>query len=1196
MKLNSKLFLVFALWLLAPLFAIAQQYSVSYDETEIEQVIFDLRKKTGYDFIYQKQIIENVPPVTGTFNNMTLVQLLDRIIYTHARLDYEIVDKSVILSPLKEDAAYFKKIVSGMVEDEAGEPLASAVVSLEGTETYAVADVDGQFVITVEGKAPVLKVTFIGMKDYIVRVDPKNETSFFLIKMESDATLLEEVLVTGFQNIKRESATGSYQTITSKDMDNRHSTSIVSDLEGRIPGMMSYNNGISEDGEAGLTIRGTGSFQARTNPLVVVDGLPIEGSIETVNPYDIESIVVLKDASAAAIYGARASNGVIVITTKQAQDSKVTIDFSSDITISEKNDYSNFRWVNAAELIELEKYNYDYVLGLGETSSAFTSLLDRYETNRHAMSQVSRLLVANYRGEISTDQMNGILDEWSKNDYRKEWQDAAERNSIIQQYNLAVRSKGKYLASSLVVNYKGDNNGMVNEYDRALAINYKGDLTLNKWLNFNFGVNIINEKSKEHLSSSWNGINSFMPYQSMFNADGSRAGMEADVWLGEESLSNPEYGLKSISYNLLDELDINFNNTRSTNIRSYIHANVNILPGWSASAKFQYEDINLRSESHYEADSYYMRHLYNSYTLQDWAEDIDPDTFEPVLKPVAVHYIPEGGRLDTYNLQQDYYTFRAQTQYSNTINGKHALDGVAGFEFRESRSRSNTNLLMGYDEQTQTNSNGLLNYGELNDLYGSPNLMGDNYQAYGAPDGSSFTTTDVLHRFYSLYFSGNYTYDSCYSLSASVRLDKTDLFGADPKFRGRPLWSVGMSWNINNESFMRNVEWVNVLKLRASYGLTGNIDSSVSSYLTATIGINGISGDKYASLDTPPNDQLRWEKTESWNAGLDFSIFRNRLMGSLDVYNKYGSDLLTVVDLDPTTGFTQLTINNGEMVNRGVEVQLDGSILQPRKGKGLGINASLSFSYNKNEVTKVNHEPTSGYEALGSYTLHEGYPIHSLFSYRFAGLVADGDLQYFSWKKANGEISTSDINYEDFTVDDVVFSGTLDPKYMVSFSPEVTYAGFTLSAMFTYYGGHYMRARVSDWGTSGDQYGYRIDGGGIPKAYLDYWRNGQDNTEYVANGYPGGYFNVIGVPQYMDANVVPADYFKLRNLTLSYNFPERICNAIGMRGLRIRAQMNNFSSWYLNNVGIDPEAVNPSSGADLIKTPRSYTMSLQFTF
>ena len=418
----------------------------------------------------------------------------------------------------------------------------------------------------------------------------------------------------------------------------------------------------------------------------------------------------------------------------------------------------------------------------------------------------------------------------------------------------------------------------------------------------------------------------------------------------------------------------------------------------------------------------------------------------------------------------------------------------------------------------------------LKELEGQASVLGPNYSLYGALLGDDFATTDELHRFYSLYFTGGYTYDRRYSANFSYRIDKTDLFGADPKFRGRPLWSAGLSWNIHNEDFMSGNEWIDILKLRSSYGLTGNIDQNVCSYLTATIGINEINGNKVASLDTPPNDQLRWEKTTSWNVGLDYSILRNRLFGSIDWYNKKGSDLLTVTDLDPTTGWSQLTINNGEALNRGIEIQATGVILQPVSYRRIGIRASAGFTYNKNKVTKVNHQPTSGAEALSAYTLHEGYPVNSIFSYRFAGMVTEDNMQYFSWKDADGEIHISDINSEEFRVEDAVFSGGLDPKYMASFTPEITYGGFSLSAMFSYYGGHYMRAKVDDWSTEGSVYGYNQLSfiNAVPSSYLNYWRN-EDKTLYPANGYLGG-TNVVGDYRYMDTNVVKADYIKLRNV------------------------------------------------------------------
>jgi Outer membrane receptor for Fe3+-dicitrate len=1056
--------------------------------------------------------------------------------------------------------------------------LPGANIILEGTTTGATTDIDGQFSLLIGGNNPIVRVSFLGYKDEIIRINSQNE-KFFLIQMRKDDQLMEEVVVTGYQNIKRENATGSYQNISSKNMERRYSSTLEENLEGKIPGLLSYNNGLSEDGESSLTIRGSGSFQANTSPLIVVDGLPIEGSIETVNPYDIENITVLKDAAATAIYGARAANGVIVITTKRAKSEKLNIDFSADVTISEKKSYDNYNWASASELIELERYNYNYMRN-AEDQTAFSNLLQYYNNQRYAVSPISRLLVANHLGELSTEELNNQLNMLSQNDYRKEWQDAMERPQILQQYNLALRSKGKVINSSIVLNYKGDNNGVVNENNRSLTFSYRGDIDVAKWLKLTVGTNIISERSKVHLSDSYNGINSFEPYLSMYNEDGSHAGMEADVYLGEESLNNPSYGFKSVTYNLLDELNMNFKKSRHTNIRSYIHANVNITDDWRVSSQFQYEDVYDKSDSYYESDSYYMRNLYNLYTTEDASSG------------TISHNLPDGGRLDTYTSEGGFYTYRAQTDYSKVFKQKHEIQAIAGFEFRESRSKTYNSVLMGYDEQTQTNSNGLMNYGELLDMQGQASALGANYYLYGAPTGEDFSTSDILHRFYSVYFTGNYVYDSRYSASFSYRVDKTDLFGSDPKFRGRPLWSTGLSWNIHNEEFMENTQWIDVLKLRGSYGLTGNIDNSVSSYLTATIDVNEINGQKVATLDTPPNEQLRWEKTTSWNLGLDFSLWRNRLSGSLDGYRQEGSDILTVTDLDPTTGWNQLTINSGEVLNTGVELQLNGQIIKPKNSRDFGFNASMNFAYNKNEVTKVSYQPSSGAEAIRNGILHEGYPVNSLFSYRFAGMVTEDNIQYFSWKSADGQVHKSDINSDEFTVDDIVFSGGLDPKYTGSLIPEITYASFSLSAMFSYFGGHYMRVRTDDWSSEGSELGYSslsmIDA--IPSSYLKYWEN-EDKSLYPANGYLGG-TNIVGDYRYMDTNVVPADYIKLRNIVLAYDFSRQICNKIGVNNLRLRFQVNNVATWVRNDLDIDPEANNPAYGSTLNETPRSYTISL----
>jgi len=1171
---------VFLLLIIAiqALHATAQEptYSVNYEDQPIEAIIKDLTKRTGYEFVYQKSLIENVPNVTLILRDATLQQILNRTLVAQCHIDYKLVKRTIVLRPQTNQRRFIKRTVKGMVIDDQQLPLTGVNVRLRGTNIGTTTDLDGQFSVFVEGNDPVLDFTFMGMLPQEVRAHSVKDGLIF-VEMQPTESLMDEVLVTGYQNIKRENATGAYQLISSKTLEQRYTGDVLSNLEGRVPGLVGYENGMNDGGESSLTIRGVGSFNARTNPLVVVDGLPVEGGLSSVNPYNIENITVLKDAAASSIYGARASNGVIVITTKRAQNERLDIDFSADLTISEKNDYSEMRWASAAQLIELEQKNFQYVK-FSPNQSAFKNVESYYTRNPYSLSPIVRLLMDNYTGALTSDQLNSRLAALAQNDYRRQWQDAWERPQISHQYNLSLRNRGKYVNSSIVLNYRGDNMGVKREHDNMLTFSYRGDMNLTKWLTMEFGANLINDRTKKHISSEWNSITSFAPYLSMYNDDGTPAGMEAATYLGEASLSDTKLGLKSELYYPLEELGRNFARSRETNIRSYVHAKATLLEGWSVGGMFQYEDIYQKTDAYQETESYDMRHLYNLYTATD-----------------GTRYLPDGGVLQTTTSEGAYYTFRAQTDYSHVFDEHHAIEALAGFEYRQSHFKSNHSTMVGYDEDSQTNNMGQMNFGELRDIEGSTSALGSFYQMYGAPGSEGFGTSDVLHRFYSIYANGGYTYDHRYSLSASWRVDKADLFGADPKYRGRPLWSVGAGWNMENEAWMKDVKWVDALKLRASYGLTGNIAQDFSSYLTATIGVNEMNGARVATLNTPPNEQLRWEKTASLNIGADFALFNGRLTGAIDFYRKQGSDLLTTTDLDPTTGWSSLTINNGKLRNTGIEFQLNGEILRPRSRQQIGVNMAASVAFNKNKITSVNHEATSGAEALQSYTLHQGYPTHALFSFDFVGMQTINGIQYFGWRDHEGTPHYTDTNTEEFTPADVIYSGSLDPKVSASLTPELTWNGFTLTAMFAYYGGHHMRARYADWTSDGSQYGYKsltvVDA--VPAAYLDYWTD--ESGQVPANGYPGS-TNVVGNPQYCSANVVPADYMKLRTLILGYNFPRAICRKLSAQALRLRFQINNLCTWVRNDLDIDPEANNPFSGDSSLRSPRSYTMSISANF
>lgn len=1049
----------------------------------------------------------------------------------------------------------------GRLIDSEGEPLIGATVKIAGGSAGTLTDADGNYLLKDVPEGSVLEYSYLGMKTFRRAATAKPVS----IIMENDDYTLDDVMVTGYQTLKRENSTGAFQTVSSKDLDDRYVANLSDHLEGKIAGLVNYDNQ--------LTIRGVGTLKASSSPLVVVDGLPISGTLQDVNPYDIEKVTVLKDAAAAAIYGAKASNGVIVIVTKKATKEKLSVDFNADLTMRNKVDYADLGYCNAAEQLELEQYNFDWITA---RDGALDKLMSNYDARGQLMSPVTKLMIRHYKGEISDSEYNKTMEQWGKNSYRNEWQDLMEHNRLQQHYNLAVRTKGKYLNSSVIVNWKGDNTTQKDQYDNTLSLQYNGLLNVTSWMDMAFGVTLNNNRTKSHATGSYDpcGMTSFAEYQSMRNADGTPARLQAYVGLDEPSLSDPSLELKDEGYIPLNELGTNFTKSRETYTRSFVHLNIHPLPELKLSGMFQYEDVTGRSEKLINGDSYPMRHLYNIFTSG------------------GTHYIPEGGLLDQHSSEGNYYTFRTQATYDKTFADKHAVSAIAGFEFRQTFSRSVQSQLYGYDDQTLTNNTGLMNFKELTTIKSSD--LGKLYSPQYVFISSDVADADeVKHRYESYYFTANYTYDKRYSVSGSYRVDKADLFGADPKFRSRPLWSVGASWNANNEAFMKDVNWLDMLKVRFSYGVTGNINSNYSSYLTARMGVSDVHGEKYATLNTPPNDQLRWEKTRTWNVGVDFALLKHRVTGSVDVYNKKGSDILSNIDLDPTTGWASLYTNNAETENKGLELQLSADILRAKSDDEVGLSVDFTLAYNKNKIVKINHVPTSGWSALKAY--RKGDPINSIYSFMFDHVATDEDgYQQLYWKKANGDVVADDLYNSTFTVDDIKYSGSLDPKLSGSFSPTVTWKRFSLGGIFVFYTGHYFRANAQAWNTSiGTSYG-----NAVPKCYLDYWRSPESEREgKLGNGYMMSQMYVSSYDlQYNDQNVDHADYLKLRSIVLGYSFTDRVCRTLGINAMRLRLQMNNVFTSVRNSLGIDPESVDAFTGSRGTKAPKSYTLSLNVKF
>lgn len=1058
-------------------------------------------------------------------------------------------------------------LVKGAVTDPEGEPLPGATVKIKGTRRAVSADINGQFSIRVDGKNPVLEVSYVGMQPVEIPLTAAGSAHPFTITLKYNTNLMDEVVVTGYQNIKRENATGAFQQISAKDLDTRYTNQLTQNLEGKIAGMVVYNDHIQ--------IRGTGTLNANTTPLIVVDGLPIEGNLENVNPYEVDKVTILKDAAAAAIYGARASNGVIVITTKKGLSEKLQVEFNADFTFHENLDYDDLNLVNASELLALEENNFNWMMG---NADAKTYIEEQWTKSGTLWQPMNKLMMRHHLGEVSDADYNSQLAAWRNNSYSQDWRDNNEHTRFEQRYNVAVRTKGKYLSNNLVVNWSGDNTTRRRAYDNKLSLRYLGDINATEWFSATVGLQLDNKRTKGSYAGQFDRSQrtSFPEYLSVRNPDGTPARLQAYVDLNEPSLSDPNLNMKDEGFVPLNEFGLNTSKYRDTYTRGFVHLNFFPVDGLKLSGMFQYEDFTSKKESLVSGKSYPARHMYNLFTVG------------------GEHLIPEGGIYYEQNSTQSSYSFRTQATYEKTFVEKHAINAVAGIEYRYQHLKGSYQRLYGYDEQTLVHNTGSMNFYDI--MNAGESDLGSLYSLNDIYMGDELGgVSDTEHKYFSYYFTGNYTYDRRYTVSGSYRIDQADLFGADKKFTRRPLWSAGLSWNAHNESFLRDQTWISMLKPRVSYGVTGNINSNYSSYMTASFYGNGIINSPFASLNTPPNDQLRWEKTKTFDVGVDFAFWNFRLNGSIDYYNKAGSDILSLVDTDPTTGWNRLTMNNASTRNRGVELQLNGQILRPSSPDQVGLNIDLTLAYNNNKVTEINHVSTTGWDAIEPDDYKKGRPVNSLYSFRYDGVKYDEDgYGHIYWKNAQGESFDDNLQSSSFRAEDVVFSGALDPKWSGSITPSVTWKNFTLSAMGAFYLGHYFRPNYNKW-----TYSYGTSYGNAPtREYLAFWNaSADDRANMIGNGYIMSRCQLY--PQnvhYADKNVDHADYFKLRNIVLSYLVPQKFCRRFGFSSLRLRAQVNNVATWVRNSEGIDPERVDATTGTWKLGTPRSYTFSINACF
>ncbi len=1102
-----------------------KKVSLNVQAMSLKEVLKEVKKQADVRLVYSDAEIQKGKPITLQFTDLSLEAAMSQILKDQPFVS-EIEGDVIIIKPVKMQmvsAPQERRLVKGTVIDaETGMPLPGANVFDAKRQKGTVTDIHGNFSLQVAADCQELTISFIGYETVKVNIQGKEE---FQIRLQEEAKTMEEVVVTGVQTIEKGRATGAFAFLKQEDMKNIYSTSLTEKLEGAVPGLY-----VNKDNE--ITIRGTSTLNANTKPLIVVDGFPMESSELNLNPNDIEQVTVLKDAASASIWGIRATNGVVVVTTKRgSKSSPLNVSYSGNITYSGAVDFRDLHLLSSNECVQLV---FDNTMADGISTYAFVGknevekIYDRYD-----------------RGEISLDQAYGELDELGKFNNRKQIEDHFYRNAFTQQHNISISSGGERTRTYVSLSYDQNKSELVGDEYNKYNLLVNSDVDLRKNLTLSLGVRATHQNSKR------NGVDmtEYEPWKRILNDDGSyyweQGGVDEEYAALCEAL-----GMKNWNKNSLQEMRMNDKTTKSYNVSSSLKLAWKPIEGLELSTQGNYEFGNTEAVDWYAEDHYFTRDLTNRFTQVEVDDDGMP------LSVVKFYLPTSGGIKDITNEHLVSYSVRNMISYDGET-GDWMYKIMAGNEFYSLEGNSYNNRLWGYNPDLLTS--------QSVDLTTLQNGV-EGYDGTGWPQQLYYTpeSSETLERYTSWFGTFSLNWKERYDLFASVRLDQTNLLTNASEFRNNPSWSVGAKWHLAKEDFFTS-EKVDDLGIRVSYGLTGNIDKSTGPDIVAVSENNFyINSLNYLHVTNPANPALGWEKTHSLNVGVNALLWNGRFSAEADFYLKKSKDLLANVEIDPTVGWTSVFKNSAQVTNKGVDLSLSGQIVA---NHAVEWDATLQFSFNKNEVTSLNYTPTRSGAYNGSPV--KGQPVEYVAVHRYGGLDENGDPTFM---KKGDDTQYSYDELGNLTIDDLCFMGRTTPPIFGSLSSNIRFHDFTLGFMVTYRLGHkihlpnpapMMFGNYTEWYSEE----YR-------------WVEGQDNTDkWVPYHYAGLYVEPVDRQNCLaesDRLIDNGGMIRLKSVSLEYD-ATRLLRKLRMKGGSLRISGENLTYWAANRYGLDPDQLSYNS-------------------
>ena len=1059
---------------------------------------------------------------------------------------------------------------SGRVTDTDGAPVIGAgLVCIEKNTAGTTTDLDGNFSITLPAGAKTVKFSSVGMKELVYQLIP-GRTENVRIIMEWENTELDQVVVTGYAQTSVKRITGSVAVLNSEKFEAKAISSVDALMQGEVAGVSIKALSGQPGTQAKITIRGSNNITGSSAPLWVVDGVPLQSEspalsseqlatggfdnifvngIGNINPNDIESITILKDAAAAAIYGSRAANGVIVVTTKKGEAGKMRISYNNTFSWSFKPERS-LNLMNSSEKLSWE----DELWNEFSAAKYAASLTDN--TVIYPVVGIVGQIRAGLGDFASMKGDKAAQDKYieSLRNVDTNWYNLLFRNSFSQGHHLSL-SGGSGKSTYYVALGLNDEDGMLihNDY-RRYNVNAKMTLTPTDWARIDVGMEAARQESKMPYSTVDPFYYAFFsnPYERAYNADGSYAADNTWFTLGYYNGRGAEQVMPKNGFNIIRELDSNYSKTANTNGTFRAQTDFRIIE------PLHFVGLVSYSYSNNSTDKVIDKYSYSAFRDRLGSDDRSQTNLY--------------GNISQNRTNRNSYVARGHFSFNKTFAETHTVNLLAGAELRGSGSNTIFTKRYNYDPKTGTTS--------------LPQISGPQDEWLSEVEklnGEYFSKT----RYASFYASADYYLGKSIVLNASFRTDGSSNFGSNKQFN--PTWSAGAAWHIGEETWMKKaLPALSHATLRAAYGFTGDVNTSTShllviQYLQQQYRYFGDETFNLGTIPSAPNPDLGWEKTQDAKVGLDFGLWKDRLTLNTEYYYRLSTDVVTSSPVQSTTGFTHVYFNAADIMNSGIELTLNGKIIQTKDWK---LSAAVNFAYNYNKVLKYNPVSKSGITSKDRYV--EGYPTGAIFSGKYAGIASDTGLYQFELRPDATISTATDLNKPD---NYRYYLGTTIAPYTGGFNLSASWRQLRLSISGVYsfgcktyenfrYPASYSNASHSGVSTEtvqsqfSDLYGNHLN---VEKDRTNRWTA----THTTGVKYPRIYDYFDGKYNFasynpMDSSIIDAVYLKnnsylrIKSIILTYSLLGAAVKKMRMRGLSFNVSLNNFFT-FTKYDGMDPE-------------------------